>query len=92
MLGMTRSLFARVVALLGAIFWGPMAAGAEADRIEAQEARRLVEKGEAVVIDVRNRSSWDLGHVAGAIHVPLAEIEALLSQLPKSKLIIAYCT
>jgi rhodanese-related sulfurtransferase len=92
MLGMTRSLFARVVTLMGAIFWGPMASGAEVDRIEAQEAKRLVDKGEAVVIDVRSRSAWDLGHVAGAVHVPLAEIDAHLSRLPKNKLIVAYCT
>lgn len=90
--GSSRSLFARVVALLGAIFWGPMAVGAEVERIEAQEAKRMVEKGEAVVIDVRGRSSWDLGHVAGALHVPLNEIEARLSQLPRNKLIVAYCT
>ena len=92
MSGTTRSLFARVVALLGAIFWGPMASAADVDRIEAQEARRLVDKGDAVVIDVRSRASWDLGHIAGAVHVPLPEIEARLSQLPKDKLIVAYCT
>lgn len=92
MIGMTRSLFARVVTLLGAIFWGPMAVAADADRIEAQEAKRLFEKGEAIVVDVRTRSAWDLGHVTGALHIPLAEIDAHLAQLPKNKLIVAYCT
>ncbi|HET8644647.1 MAG TPA: rhodanese-like domain-containing protein [Vicinamibacteria bacterium] len=90
--GTTRSLFARLVALVGAIFWGPMAAGADIDRIEAQEAKRLVEKGEAVVIDVRGRTAWDTGHVAGALHIPLEELQARLAQLPKDKLIVAYCT
>lgn len=90
--GTTRSVFARVVALLGAVFWGPMAMAADADRVDALEAKRLFEKGEAVIVDVRNRSAWDMGHVTGALHIPLGELDAHLAQLPKNKLIVAYCT
>jgi len=93
MVGMTRSLFARLVALAGAIFWSPVSAiAADVDRIEAQEAKRLVDKSEAVIVDVRSRAAWDMGHVQGALHVPTEELDARLSQLPKDKLIITYCT
>jgi predicted sulfurtransferase len=93
MVGKTRSLFGRIVALAGAIFWSPVAViAADVDRIEGPEARRLVEKGEAVIVDVRSRSAWDMGHVAGAWLIPGEELQARLSQLPKDKLIITYCT
>jgi rhodanese-related sulfurtransferase len=91
-MGMTRSFAARLLALAGALFGGPFVHAAEVDRIEAQEAKRLVDKGEAVIVDVRSQASWDMGHVQGALHVPLDELEARLSQLPKNKLIVAYCT
>jgi predicted sulfurtransferase len=89
---MTRTVFSRLLAVVSAIFWSPFAYGADADRIEAPELKRLVEKGEAVIIDVRSKDAWDMGHIQGAIHVPLAELEARLSQIPKDKLIAAYCT
>ena len=65
---------------------------ADGDRIEASEARQIVEKGQAVVVDVRSKDSFDSGHIEGAISVPLAEIETRLGELPKDKMIVAYCT
>ena len=91
-MGMTRSLTARLLALAGALFGGPFAHAADVDRIDAHEAKRLVDKGEAVIVDVRGQASWDMGHVQGAMHVPLEELDARMSQLPKNKLIVAYCT
>ena len=64
----------------------------EAARITAAELKPLVDKGEAVLLDVRSARAWQNGHAAGALHVPLDEIEAQLSQLPKDKLVAAYCT
>jgi rhodanese-related sulfurtransferase len=89
---MTRSVFTRLVAMVGAIFWSPLAYGAEAVRMEAPDVKKLVDKGEAILIDVRSKAAWDMGHIEGALLIPLAEIEARLSQLPKDKLIVAYCT
>ena len=93
MVRMKRTLFGRLVALAGAIFWSPVGAiAADASRIEAQEAKRLVDKGEAIIVDVRSRAAWDTGHVQGAWLIPTEELAARLSQLPKDKLIITYCT
>jgi rhodanese-related sulfurtransferase len=93
MAGKTNTLFARLVALAGAVFWSPAGVvAADIDRIEAQEAKALVEKGQAVVVDVRSRAAWDTGHVAGAFHVPMDELAARMAQLPKDKLVITYCT
>jgi predicted sulfurtransferase len=63
-----------------------------APRIEGAEVKRLVEKGEAVVLDVRSKEAWDLAHVQGAVHIPLNDLPHRLKELPKDKLIAAYCT
>jgi rhodanese-related sulfurtransferase len=61
-------------------------------RIEAAEAKKLVEKGEAILVDVRARAAWDVGHIQGALHIPTDELAGHLSELPKNKMIITYCT
>ena len=87
-----RSRAARALAILAAVFWGPVAMAADADRIEAAEAKQIVEKGQAMVIDVRSKDAFDMSHIEGAISVPLGELEARLGELPKDKMIVAYCT
>ena len=67
-------------------------AAADVLRMEAAEVKRLVDKGEAVLVDVRSREAWDSGHAEGALHIPLADLTARLKELPKDKLIAAYCT
>lgn len=64
----------------------------QAPRIEGVEAKRLVDKGEAVLLDVRGKEAWDAGHAAGALHIPLDSLPQRLKELPKDKLIAAYCT
>lgn len=68
------------------------AARQEARRITAAELKPLVEKGEAVLLDVRSDAAWRNGHAEGALHVPLNDVASRLAQLPKEKLIAAYCT
>jgi 3-mercaptopyruvate sulfurtransferase SseA len=65
---------------------------AEVPRMEAAEVKRLVDSRQAVLVDVRSREAWDSGHAEGALHIPLAELSARLKELPKDKLIAAYCT
>jgi len=64
----------------------------DAPRIVAEELKRLVGKGEAVIVDVRSQSAWDVSHIDGALHIPLAELSSRLKELPKDKLIACYCT
>ena len=44
-----------------------------------------------VIIDVRAKQSYDEGHIAGSISFPEAEADARIAELPKDRLIIAYC-
>lgn len=70
------------------------AAGSAADapRVAAEEVKRLAEKGEAVIVDVRSKQSYDFEHAEGALSIPLDQFEARVGELPKDKLIAAYCT
>ena len=65
---------------------------AAARRISATEARQAVEKGTAVLVDVRAKESYDIEHAQGAILLPVYEIPTRANELPKDKLIITYCT
>ena len=60
-------------------------------RVTTDEARAMVERGEAVLVDVRAKAQYDQGHIRGAVCVPRTEIDKRLAQLPKDKLIIFYC-
>jgi rhodanese-related sulfurtransferase len=66
--------------------------GPEVWRITAEELKPLVAKGEAILLDVRGKTAWDAGHIEGAVHIPMAQLKQRLSELPKDKLIAAYCT
>jgi rhodanese-related sulfurtransferase len=57
------------------------------------EARRKLEKNEALLIDVREDSEWEAGHARGAIHLGKGIIERdIEQQVPdKNASIILYC-
>ncbi len=44
-----------------------------------------------VVVDVRAAEAFQQGHIEGAINVPEADVATRLADLPKDKLIVAYC-
>ena len=63
-------------------------------RVSIEEARAALDSGAAIVVDVRNPDAYATSHVAGAINVPLIEIERDPAglDLPKEEWIITYCT
>lgn len=63
-----------------------------ARRISAAEAYAAVAKGNAVLVDVRSKEEFDHGHAKGAKSIPLREIPNRLAEVPRDRLIIAYCT
>jgi hypothetical protein len=67
---------------------------AEVPRVSIEEARAALESGTAVIVDVRSPSAYEESHIAGAISVPLGEIERNLTNLTleKDQWIITYCT
>ncbi|MBK8064982.1 MAG: metalloregulator ArsR/SmtB family transcription factor [Betaproteobacteria bacterium] len=55
------------------------------------ELLEMARSGKVVVIDVRPREEYDAAHLPYARSMPLAELEQRLSELPKSRQIVAYC-
>jgi hypothetical protein len=63
-------------------------------RISVEEARAAFESGAAVIVDVRSPDAFDLSHIAGALSIPLGDIEENPAglTLDKEQWIITYCT
>jgi rubrerythrin/rhodanese-related sulfurtransferase len=59
---------------------------------EFEEYRKNHHEGEFLVIDVRQESEYELGHIPGAKLMPLSEVEAGLFSLPSDKDLIFYCS
>ena len=70
----------------------PVAPNDGARRITVAELKGLLDRNEALVIDVRNESSFNMGHIRGAKLIPEAEIPNHLDELPRNKLIVTYCS
>lgn len=65
---------------------------ATAPRISVADARKALDAGKAVLVDVRSADSYKQEHAKGALSLPTHEIATRLSELPKDKQIITYCT
>lgn len=68
----------------------PPADGAR--RVTVAELKDLIDKNEAIVIDVRNEASYNAGHIRGARLIPEADILKHVDELPRNKVIITYCS
>ena len=47
--------------------------------------------GLVTVLDVRPEDEFALGHVPGALNIPLGKLEQRLGELPVDREVIAYC-
>lgn len=60
-------------------------------RINVDEAKSMLDRGNAVVIDVRQPDEWAAGHIKGALHIPVDDVLARVDELPKSKALLFIC-
>ena len=64
------------------------------DSLEPVSRKELLDRsraGAVTILDVRPEDEFALGHLPGAINIPLRALEARLSELDPSKEIVAYC-
>jgi membrane protein DedA with SNARE-associated domain/rhodanese-related sulfurtransferase len=64
-------------------------------RISVEELRRQIERGDApLIVDVRNATAQTLDRhrIPGAVHVPVQDAARHLSELPRDREIILYCS
>ncbi len=66
---------------------------AASDLVTPKEASVLTSEKKAVIVDVREEDEWNAGHIAGAVHIPLKQLETRLPELQqyKDKTIITQC-
>jgi hypothetical protein len=63
--------------------------------ISVEEARRLIEEGhDPIFIDTRNSKHWGQSDqkIPGALRIWREELEARIEEVPRGRVIIAYCT
>ena len=65
-------------------------AGASVD-VSVDEALRLWQAKEAILIDVRTPAEYRDGHIPGVVNIPLAELEKRLGEIPKDKKVVLIC-
>ena len=59
--------------------------------VAMSELLERLHSGKVVVLDTRPASEYAAGHIAGALSVPVDELQARLGKLPKNKEYVAYC-
>ncbi|MCE7927932.1 MAG: MBL fold metallo-hydrolase [Chloroflexi bacterium CFX7] len=63
---------------------------ARAEVVDAKGARRLLGDG-AVAVDVRELNEFQEGHIPGAVHIPLGDLESRAAAIPADRPVLTYC-
>jgi rhodanese-related sulfurtransferase len=58
--------------------------------VSREEAQKLIDDG-AQLIDVRVDHEWEAGHLPGATHLPLAELNERTGEIDKDRPVLLYC-
>jgi len=68
----------------GMLLW-PMVASGGAQNLTPAQATLLINREDALVLDVRESGEWSTGHIPGARHITLAQLEKRMSEIEKFK-------
>ena len=62
-------------------------------QLNVNEAVRLMNGDDVVVLDVREKKEYSEGHIRGAVHIPMTTLAKQVTELDKykNKQILAYC-
>lgn len=71
--------------------------GAEPTKDSLATVKKNMDQDKAVLVDVREKSEWDDGHIAGATFLPLSELrngispKTLSKRISKNQIIYTHC-
>ncbi|MCX7164921.1 MAG: rhodanese-like domain-containing protein [Rhodocyclales bacterium] len=68
----------------GMLLW-PMVSGGGVENLTPAQATLLMNREDALVLDVRETGEWSSGHIPGARHITLAQLEKRMSEIEKFK-------
>jgi rhodanese-related sulfurtransferase/DNA-binding transcriptional ArsR family regulator len=63
----------------------------DAEAVEMNDLLKRARSKSVVVLDTRPPSEYAAGHIAGALSVPVDDLQRRLGRLPKGKEYVAYC-
>lgn len=69
----------------GAMLLWPLIRGGAAGTVTTLQATQLINRQDALVLDVRDAAAYAGGHILGARNLPLAQLEARAGELDKLK-------
>jgi rhodanese-related sulfurtransferase len=77
----------------GMLLWPMLRSGAGGARVDTLVATQLINREDALVLDVREPADYASGHILGAKNVPLAQLQSRAAEFSKhrNKPVIAYC-
>ena len=61
------------------------------DPVSHEELMARMQSDSVVLLDVRPGDEFAAGHLPGAVHIDVADLEVQAAQLPKDREIVAYC-
>ncbi|MBE3553822.1 MAG: MBL fold metallo-hydrolase [Thermicanus sp.] len=61
------------------------------ESVDPEEVVEEVRRGKIYVLDVRNESEWNEGHLEGAKHIMLGRLKERLREIPTDKPILVHC-
>ena len=91
LLGALRHVAEQTVASMERIVAAYFRARDELEPVAATELLTRLRGGDVVILDVRPQDEYGLGHLPGALNIPLRQLEQRLSELPRKQEIVAYC-
>lgn len=59
--------------------------------IDIATAAALQRRANVVLLDVREQSEYDAGHIPGVTHIPMGEVVDRLAEIPQDKTVIVTC-
>lgn len=63
----------------------------DAEAVPMDELLKRARSRQVVILDTRPASEYVAGHIAGAISVPVGDLQRRIRELPKNKEYVAYC-
>ena len=92
----TRNIFIIVIALVsgGMLLWPFVRRSAGGPSVNTLAATQLINRSDAIVVDLRSAEDYAKGHILGAKSIPLADLDRRAGELDKHKArpVILHCS
>ncbi|HEX8053514.1 MAG TPA: rhodanese-like domain-containing protein [Thermoleophilaceae bacterium] len=59
--------------------------------VAPERVKEMLDRGEIVLIDVREQYEWDAGRIAGAKHIELERLAARADEIPRDRPVVFQC-